>query len=1020
MTGLPTRFLEFGPFRINTNKRFLLRDEQVVPLTARVFDTLLLLAENSGRVLEKDELMAKLWPATQVEENNLTVNMSVLRRVLGDRSSDPRYIATVPRRGYRFLPTVTEWWDQSPADMAAPSVSARDLDMFVGRDEEVQRLLQWLRLAIAGSGSVVFITGEPGIGKTALAETFLRRACAEAPSIAVGRGRCLEQYGTGEAYLPWLDAIGSVLDGPFRTRMSNALFDSAPTWCGHFRSFFRATDAVERLQRETIGATKERMLREFGDALAAFAAGGPLVLLLEDLHWADPSTCDLLLRLSQQCHRQSWLVLGTFRPAEVRASHPLRRCHQEMQFHHQSHDVPVGPLSVDLVAAYLDRRFEPHDFPTEVAHLVHRRTEGHPLFATSLVQVLQDRGELVQVGGRWRFTHDMSEVQLTASEDVLSIIRKTVEGLGEDDRRALQYASVEGEEFTSDVVAALLGEDTLAIEERFARLDTCHRLIDTPGEEELPDGTLTTRYRFTHVLYQNVLYSDLVSRRRMLLHRAAGRHLQERYGSQAPRIAAQLAVHFERGRDFGSAIEFLTHAGDKAHATHANEEALGHYGRALALVTRLPQEDQPAVLANLYHKRGVVCHTLGRFDAAVDDFTRMLAHARAAASPALESVALSALGNTLFFAHRLGDVAACAAEALRVAEQSRNEALRIETLALMARRNVYLGHLVEAKPILDECIAAARAINHRTALLAGIAWRGLLHFFESEYDRAEEMLTEALQLSSELRNGFSMLMCLFFLALTRGNMGRISHAFSTFAEAIEMARRNGDRNQWPKIPNSIAWLYRELGDLDRALEHDRAGLEMSRNHGVLEAEINSVINLGLDHSQAGDPNCAIASFQDAEMLLRRDEWLRWRFDLRRQEALTRYCLEQGNVSEAQTRACALLETARHYQAHKYVALAHVLCAEIAMAGTQPEAAEAEIEAAVEELARYPAPLVAWKAHALRARVYSSLRKNVAADEANAAAASVAREIAEHVNDEELRQRFQALVTGTLGVATGLA
>jgi DNA-binding winged helix-turn-helix (wHTH) protein/tetratricopeptide (TPR) repeat protein len=1017
MTGLPTRFLEFGPFRINATKRFLLRGEEVAPLTAKVFDTLLMLAENSGRVLEKDELMAKLWPATQVEENNLTVNMSVLRRVLGDRSSNPRYIETVPRRGYRFLANVREWWDQSPAAMAANAgVSGRDLDVFVGRDEEVQRLLQWLRLAIAGSGSVVFITGEPGIGKTALAETFLRRACAEQPSIVVGRGRCLEQYGTGEAYLPWVDAIGSVLNGPFGTRLSTALFDSAPTWCGQFRSLFRSHDAIERLQQETIGATKERMLREFGDALAAFVASAPLVLLLEDLHWADPSTCDLLLRLSHQSGRHRWLIVGTFRPAEIQASrHPLRRCHQEMQSHHQCHDVLLEPLSVDLVATYLDRRFHPHDFPSEVAHRVHRRTEGHPLFATSLVQVLLDRGELAQIDGRWCFTRDVSQVELTVPEGVLSVIRKTIEGLGENDRVALQYASVEGEEFTSDVVAALLGADALGIEERFARLDTCHRLIETRGEEELPDGTITTRYRFAHVLYQNVLYSDLVSRRRMLLHRTAGRHLRERYGDQARRIAAQLAVHFERGRDFQSAIESLTQAGENAHATYANEEALGHLGRALGLVARLPHEEQPAAFANLYHKRGVVYHTLGRFDAAVDDFRSMLAHARAGASPGLESAALSALGNTLFFAHRLEEVAACANEALQLAERSHNEALRIETLALMARRNVYLGLLVESKPILDECIAAARALNHRTALLAGIAWRGLLHFFHSEYERAEKTLTEALQLSSELRNGFSMLMCLFFLALTRGNMGHISHALSTFAEAIEMARRNGDRNQWPKIPNSIAWLYRELGDADRALEQDRAGLEMARNHGVLEAEINSMINLGLDHSHRGDPNCALAALRDAEVLLRRDEWLRWRFDLRRQEALTRYSVQRRDISEAQAHAGVLLERARYYEAHKYVALAYMLRAEIAMTSGQPATAETEIDAAVEELERYPAPLVAWKAHGLRARVYSSLGQRVAAERAYAAAADAARDIADHIADSDLRQRFEDLVSRSLGM-----
>ena len=711
------------------------------------------------------------------------------------------------------------------------------------------------------------------------------------------------------------------------------------------------------------------MLRELGDALAAFTASAPVVLLFEDLHWADPSTCDLLSRLSQHSGHQRWMIVGTFRPSEIHGpDHPLRRCHQEMQVHRQCHDLPLAALSLDLVATYLDRRFGPHDFPEEVAAFVHRRTEGHPLFATSLVQLLLDRGELAKIDGRWRFMRKLSEADLPAPEGVLSMIRKTVEGLDEGDRLALQYATIEGEEFTSDVVAVLLGADELAVQERFARLDKRHHLIETRGDEDLPDGSLTTRYRFAHVLYQNVLYGELVSKRRTLLHGQAGKHLLQRYGELAPRISTKLAMHFERGRDFGLAIKYLTHAGDNAHATYANDEAVAHYARALGLVTRLAGDERTATCANLHHKRGLVHHASGRFDAAVHDFTEMREQARAGELAALEGVALSASGNTLFFAHRLDEVAARAGEALLLAERSGNEALRIETLALIARRHVYLGRLQEAKPILDESIAAAKALNHRTALLAGIAWRGLLHFFQSDYERAEETLTEALGLSSELRNGFSVLMCLYFLGLTRGNRGHVSHALTTLAEASEMARRNGDRNQWPKIPNSVAWLYRELGDVDRAMEQDRAGLEMARRHGVLEAEINSSINLGLNHSHAGDADRAVAAFHEVELMLARDEWLRWRFDLRHQEGLARHWLAQGDLSRAQQHGSALLEAATHYQVHKYVALARTLLAEIAMAWGDLDSSGLEIAAAIEELEHYPAPLVAWKAHATRARL----------------------------------------------------
>ena len=127
----------------------------------------------------------------------------------------------------------------------------------------------------------------------------------------------------------------------------------------------------------------------------------------------------------------------------------------------------------------------------------------------------------------------------------------------------------------------MLGVDEVDLEELLARIEKTHRLIVTSGEEELPDGSLATRYRFAHALYQNFLYDGLVTKRKIMLHRQAGEQLPRHYGKRAPQIATQLALHFERGRDFSRAVEFLIHAGDNATTLYANAEAADHYTRAL-------------------------------------------------------------------------------------------------------------------------------------------------------------------------------------------------------------------------------------------------------------------------------------------------------------------------------------------------------------------------------------------------------------------------------------------------------
>jgi DNA-binding winged helix-turn-helix (wHTH) protein/tetratricopeptide (TPR) repeat protein len=998
---------EFGPFRLDVAERMLWSQGKALALTPKGFDLLFVLVRNAGRVVHKEELMREVWPDTFVEENNVTVNISAVRKVLGEAISGRRYIETVARRGYRFAAKVRQFAGSASPAQPGTEADNGDSDILVGRESELNKLESFLHRAIEGAGRMIFITGEPGIGKTALCDAFLRRVRSTFPTARLCRGRCLERYGTDESYLPVLETLSGLLSGPDREFVADVLRSRAPTWCLQFPAVFSSHDALGRLYSETVGATKERMLREMVEGLGALASAAPVVWHVEDLHWADPSSIDLLRRVCQDVGRQRLLVTGTFRPEDVeRGNRPFKSFLLEMQAHNQCEEIALGLLSREHLATYLDTRFAPNRFQPELAALIHRKTEGQPLFATSLVQFLVERGDIAQVSGEWIVTKLLSELDMEAPVNVSKMIRKKIEALDVEDRRALEYASIQGEEFTSAVLAGLLDVDDLALEERLDRLDKVHRLIETLGEEELPDGTLATRYRFTHVLYQNALYKDLLNKRRAVLHRKAGDLMIRFYGDHAPRLATQLAIHFERGRDFERAVEFLICAGDNSRQINANEKATEHYTRAFGFVPRLRSEQQITALLTIYPKRGAAYLATSQFDRAVEDFTKLLHQARTTGDRTTQHNALNALAEVFFYSHRLQELDECAGEAMRIAQNLGDERLRIETMVFIAMKQDIVGELGEAKRNLDEIIRIAKAFDHRKALLDGLAWRGQLYFFQSEYERAEEVLLEALSLASELRHGPLLLQTQFFLGLSLGNMGRVSEALAVLREASDIALRNGDQYWQAKIPNCIAWIHRELEDFAQAFKCDLEGLETARVSKVSEAETNSLISLGFDRTHTAEPEKALESFGEAEAILKSDVWCRWRFRLRLYAGLSTHRLSRGELDTAARYARLLLKSATRYQARKYIAIAHKLLAEVSAVRDELAEAAEQLYMALNQLTGYPAPLVEWRIHSMLGRLHSQLSDGSAA-EAFEKASAIVQMIAANIEEEKLRASFLA-------------
>src|SRR5262249_26411512 len=313
----------------------------------------------------------------------------------------------------------------------------------------LSHLHRCLETALSGERQLVFVTGEPGIGKTALVETFLRHL-DPGDTLRLGRGQCIEHYGAGEPYLPVLQALGEWGRGADHDHFLTVLRHYAPSWLGH-RPALLETAERETLQRQTAGVTRGRMLREVVDALEAYSAAHGVVLVLEDLHWSDPSTVELLALLARRPAPARLLVVGTYRPVEVIVGdHPLKAAKQELQLHGQCQELPLPLLSEPAVAGYLAAKVSAAEHPTTplpaLAHLIHHRTDGNPLFMVTVVEQVLAQSATDAAG------LDIGQVSIPVT--IRQLLEQQVGRLETQDQRLLDAASVVGTEFSAAAVAA--------------------------------------------------------------------------------------------------------------------------------------------------------------------------------------------------------------------------------------------------------------------------------------------------------------------------------------------------------------------------------------------------------------------------------------------------------------------------------------------------------------------------------------------------------------------------------------
>lgn len=577
------RRVHFPPFELDLAAGRLTRGERPVALRPKTFAVLCYLVSRPGELVTKEALLDAVWGDVVVTEDVARVSIRELRRALDDDPEHPRFIETVHGRGYRFVARIAEEGASLPA-------FSRTGSTVVGRDTELSTLRAWLAEVRAGERIVGLVAGDAGIGKTTLLEAFLAELAPAA--VWVGRSECREPLGVIEPYLPLLEALGQLGSGPAAERLRVSLATHAPMWLAQLPALLDAAQA-EQLRTRLAGATGQRMVRELAGWAEAVAADALLVLVLEDLHWADRATLEVLSALAHGRARAQLLVLGTYRPIDaIVAAHPLVGIRTELLRRKLSRELLLSGLGRPAIARYLADRGA-GAAPEPLVDFVHERSEGNPFFMVALLDHLLARGVVRISADGWQLEAGDALAQAGIPDSLRAMLVREVDTVDAATRDVLDVASVVGVEFAAQAVAAgCAGGSVEQVEDACDALARQGRVLHAVGESEWRDGTAGARYAFRHALYRDVVYERMSRARRRRLHQLIGERLEQGYGASAGTIASELAAHFEQGRDFDRALEYLRQTAETAQRRFADREALVSIDRALMLLAEVPDSPE--------------------------------------------------------------------------------------------------------------------------------------------------------------------------------------------------------------------------------------------------------------------------------------------------------------------------------------------------------------------------------------------------------------------------------------------
>ena len=733
----------------------------------------------------------------------------------------------------------------------------------VGRDRPFQRLREIHGEVRDGEGATVCISGEAGIGKSRLLEEFCQSARRDGTRVVIAS--CLFGGGTS-SYFPFAEALRSyfALRGvQSASTLQSFLLDRAPRLGGSLpvlNRFLRYTFA-------TNGPTSEEELWEVLDQVLAFVAEErPLILIVEDLQWADEGTIRLFQFLGRRVPRRRFLLIGTYRPEEATGEardrpHPLRAALQVMSREERFERIELHRLGKDEVRTVLERLYPGHEWGEEFGSLLYRETEGNPFFMVEILKLLSAEGLLCQRDGRWVLTAAVETISIP--DKVYDVVMLRLSRLSPHEREILELGAVEGDVFHSGTILRGLAIERMNLLRTLQFLEQIHHLIHAAGPQ----------YHFDHSKIREILYDSIPPELRIEYHTVVGQFLAESFGASEEH-AGIIAHNLIAAGLKEDALPFLNRAAAAAAKLFAHSDAIRHLERAESLLHDLYPQSPPVErvreLSEIRQRRGDHEYAAGRYRAALASYETALVLRQSAPDPTREAELTRAIGRVQYLLghaaesqHAYEEAIARYATIVQEARASGDDERLNEALRELGKLYFFRGNLEESERLLREAIELAERRGDDRLRAAAINNLTGIPFVRGDLEQAMAGHRVCLGIRERTKDDLGLAQTHKNIGILHYRMGEIEEGERHLEEALAGYRKAGDRRGESVTLRHLGNLLHYRGDQAGARRHWEASLYLCRELGNNEDLCSCLNNLGLLHFEQGHYASAERLYREA-------------------------------------------------------------------------------------------------------------------------------------------------------------